>query len=119
MKPAAFLGCLFFLPALACAQGGPPDPGRLFLTPAQRSQLEQARTRNATRPPQRAGDEGTPALRYDGLVVRSDGTVTRWVDGRPGSGGAGVSDLKPGQIRAGGRVYEPYQLPSPVQPVAP
>jgi hypothetical protein len=52
-------------------------------------------------------------VRFDGIVIRSDGSGTRWVNGRPQTGTAGVADLKPGQIRADGRVYEPYQVLRP------
>lgn len=98
----------------------PEEPGRLFYTPAQRAQFETARARNVTqvRP---AGPAAGPApVRFDGVVVRSDGTSTRWVNGRPQVGASGVADLKPGQIRADGKVYEPYQVlrPSPEPPIA-
>ena len=98
------------------------DPGRLFYTPAQRDQLESARTHNITQPAdknKRSSPDGAPApLRFDGLVIRSDGKTTRWVDGKPQLDGSGVSGLKPGQIRADGRVYEPYQVlrPRPAEP---
>jgi hypothetical protein len=100
-------------------------PGRLFYTPDQRDQLESARTYNIT---QLAGKnkggspDGAPApLRFDGMVIRSDGKTTRWVDGRPQAGASGVAGLKPGQIRADGRVYEPYQVlrPRPAAPAEP
>jgi hypothetical protein len=100
------------------------DPGRLFFTPAQRAELEAARARTpATAAPGTPAATGeTPAsLRYDGLLMRSDGRTTRWVDGKPQRDGAGVSGLKPGQIRADGRVFEPYQVlrPRPSAPAAP
>ncbi len=54
-------------------------------------------------------------MRFDGVVIRSDGNSTRWVNGQPQVGASGVAGLKPGQIRADGKVYEPYQVlrPSP------
>jgi hypothetical protein len=60
-------------------------------------------------------------LRYDGVVIRSDGTITRWVDGKAQRDGSAVSGLKPGQIRANGRVYEPYQVLRPrlIEPANP
>jgi hypothetical protein len=96
-------------------------PGRLFYTPAQRTQLEAARARNVTQVRQATPDAGAPPpIRYDGVVIRSDGNTTRWVDGQPHTGASGVAGLKPGQIRADGRVYEPYQVlrPNPAAPVA-
>jgi len=102
----------------------PTDPGRLFYTPVQRTQLEAARAHNVT---QTSGankpdspDSTPPLLRYDGVLIRSDGKFTRWVDGKPQVGASNVSGLKPGQIRADGKVYEPYQVlrPSPAVPVA-
>ena len=96
------------------------DPGRLFFTPTQRAQLEAARVRNVTR----LGpvfDSSPAPLRYDGVVIRSDGKTTRWVDGKAQRDGSGVSGLKPGQIRANGKVYEPYQVlrPTPSTPTGP
>lgn len=66
-------------------------------------------------------DSAPTPLRYDGVVIRSDGTITRWVDGKAQRDGSAVSGLKPGQIRANGRVYEPYQVlrPNPPEPVSP
>ncbi len=63
----------------------------------------------------------TPAhsapLSFDGVITRSDGSITHWVDGRPyaGAPSAGIRGLKPGQIRANNKVYEPYQLLRPVE----
>ncbi|MGE5319256.1 MAG: hypothetical protein ACM3KD_03655 [Hyphomicrobiaceae bacterium] len=98
----------------------PVELGRLFYTPAQRAQLESARTRNVTQTAGARAPEGSdstpPPLRYDGVLIRSDGKTTRWIDGKPQVGASGVSGLKPGQIRANGKVYEPYQV---VQPAAP
>jgi len=96
------------------------DPGRLFYTPAQRAQLESARTQTATplasQSKRGLPDSTPPPLRYDGVVIRSDGKTTRWVDGKPRLDGSGVSGLKPGQVRADGKVYEPYQVLRPVDP---
>jgi hypothetical protein len=98
-----------------CLANPVSDPGRLFYTPEQRAQLEAARGRNVTQTKQ-APPTVTPApLRFDGMVIRSDGKATSWVNGQPQVGATGVKGLKPGQIQAGGKVYEPYQLlrPSP------
>ena len=95
--------------------------GRLFYTPEQRAQLEAARARNVTQVGRTAPGAGAPPpIRYDGVLVRSDGKTTRWVDGKPQLDASGVAGLKPGQIRADGRVYEPYQVlrPNPAAPAA-
>jgi hypothetical protein len=107
--------------ALAGSSGSlAADPGRLFYTPAQRAQLEAARDRNVNRVESSAPVFSAPPVRFDGVVIRSDGQGTAWVDGRPQTGTAGVPGLKPGQIRADERVYEPYQVlrPGPVAPAA-
>ena len=104
-----------------CGASLAADPGRLFYTPQQRAQLEAARARNVTQVKQATPDAGAPPpVRYDGVVVRSDGKTTRWVDGQPQLDASGVAGLKPGQIRADDRVYEPYQVlrPGPAAPVA-
>jgi hypothetical protein len=96
-------------------------PGRLFYTPDQRAQLEAARARNVTQVKQATPDAGAPPpIRYDGVLLRSDGKTTRWVDGQSQLDASGVAGLKPGQIRADDRVYEPYQVlrPGPAAPVA-
>lgn len=106
--------CLSTAPALAT-----PEPGRLFYTPMQRAQLEQMRARPAARDPS-APPTAAPPLRFDGVVVRSDGQSTRWVNGRAQVGATGPAGLKPGQIRADGKTYEPYQvLPAPNETPAP
>jgi len=120
---------VFSLALCLCGSGlaatsSPGAPGRLFYTPEQRAQLEAARTRNLTQPrgQNKTATPATPApLRFDGMLIRSDGKTTRWVDGKPQLDGAAVSGLKPGQIRADGHVYEPYQVlrslpPTPAAP---
>lgn len=94
------------------------DPGRLFFTPAQRAQLETARARRVG-PGRDTAAEAPPPVRYDGLVMRSDGKTTRWVNGRPQLDASRVGGLKPGQIRADGKVYEPYQVLRPAVPAVP
>lgn len=104
------------LAAAALAQGSPvaaaAEPGRLFYTPAQRVQLEAARHRG-NRPPAGPEDDAESPLRYDGVLIRSDGRVTRWVDGKPAA--AVPAGLQPGQTRVDGKVFEPYQLLAPTR----
>lgn len=115
MKPVLSASILALLAWNAgCAIAAPGAPGRLFYTPAQRAQLEAARnrgTRVSAASPRTAVD--TPQ-RYDGVLIRSDGQVTHWIDGTPAP--AAPRRLQPGQTRASGRVYEAYQLLSPAQP---
>ncbi|MBT9568023.1 MAG: hypothetical protein IV085_06965 [Thiobacillus sp.] len=99
----------------------PADLGRLFYTAPQRAQLENARTRNVTRlgtgkPVMPAAAPAPAPKRFDGIVIRSDGTATRWVNGQPEVGPSSVPGLKPGQVRANGKVYEPYQIVRPQPP---
>jgi hypothetical protein len=93
------------------------DPGRLFYTPAERAQLEAARARNVTQANPAAPKSAPPPLHFDGMVIRSDGQSTRWVNGKAQVGASGVAGLKPGQIRADGKVYEPYQVLRPASPI--
>jgi len=122
-RPVRSFRLIWMIPVLLgmghSSLAAPVELGRLFYTPVQRAQLESARTHNVT---QRAGqnprsspDDATAPLRFDGMVIRSDGKTTRWVDGKPQLDGSAVSGLRPGQIRADGKVYEPYQVlrPSP------
>ena len=117
----------FVLAIAAPAQAQAEPLGRLFYTPEQRAQLESARTRKVTRvgapaaaaaAPRPSAPAAPAARRYDGMVIRSDGKTTRWVDGRAETGPSSVTGLKPGQTRARGRVYEPYEIlrPEPVEP---
>jgi hypothetical protein len=105
--------CLLLLLALP-ASASAAALGRLFYTPEQRSGLEQARQQKRA-----ATADGTTAapkpLTYDGIVLRSDGRATRWIDGKPQPGGAyslrsGGRLLRPGQTLDGNRVYEAHGI---------
>ncbi|HQS82734.1 MAG TPA: hypothetical protein PKV42_09760 [Thiobacillus sp.] len=97
--------------AASPAASSPAGPGRLFFTPAQRAELERVRAAPAPRAQAAQSDQDAP-LRFDGVVVRSDGKSTRWVNGRAQLGATGPGGLKPGQIHANGKTYEPYQVRS-------
>lgn len=109
---------IFSVALCLCGSGfaASADPGRLFYTPAQRAQLEAARARNISELTPGTPEPGPSAQRFDGMLIRSDGSTTRWVNGRAQLGGSGVVGLKPGQIRADGRVYEAYQVLRPHAP---
>ncbi|NDP49282.1 MAG: hypothetical protein GZ085_13015 [Sulfuriferula multivorans] len=112
--------------ASPASQAEPIELGRLFYTPTQRAQLESARAHKQTQRPstkQRPAMSAPAPLRFDGVVIRSDGKSTRWVNGKAEVGASSVTGLKPGQIRANGKVFEPYQVlrpqaPSQVEPAA-
>ena len=80
---------IFLLPGLA----HPADRlGRLFLTPDQRSQLETVRAQRDRRLPADADTEAAPAatiptgpgvVTYNGVVRRSDGSATVWINSKP------------------------------------
>jgi hypothetical protein len=122
-----FFMVAWLVPLSFCISGSslaaPVELERLFYTPAQRAQLEAARTHNVIQlaQPRMPGGNAPPPVRYDGVVTRSDGKTTRWVDGKAEVGDSSVTGLKPGQIRANGKVYEPYQVlrPTPSSPIGP
>lgn len=112
------LACLLMVLCVAPAHAS-KEPGRLFYTPQQRAQLEQMRTRPAAQA-QSPAAAAAPPIRFDGVVVRSDGRSTRWVNGRAQVGATAPAGLKPGQVRADGKTYEPYQvLPPPDEAISP
>jgi hypothetical protein len=98
----------------AAAQAAKPaEPiGRMFFTPAQRAQLDVARTQRArtTLATEKTEEVVTSApvpqtITYDGVVRRSDGKSTVWINSRP------VNDKEPaggafivGRIHADGAV---------------
>lgn len=86
--------------------------GRLFYTPEQRSALEQARAQKRTTTAA-APVAATHPLTYNGIVLRSDGRSTRWIDGKAKEGGryalqAGGRTLKPGQTLSGNQIFEAH-----------
>jgi hypothetical protein len=97
-----------FLVALAAAMPIRAEPlGRLFLTPERRALLEHQRRTNVE---ETQALEGS-TLSLDGVVVRSGGKSTVWINGRPQHDDtrgapvqAGVAPREPGRARlaAGG-----------------
>ena len=93
-----------------CASNSAETLGRLFFTPAQRSTLDAGK-QLAT--PRKATPSGPRAATLNGVVTRSDGESTVWVNGhsvtRTGSPNASASHSDPAAARvelqgAGGRV---------------
>jgi hypothetical protein len=85
---------LILLTYLICPLAPAADSlGRLFLTPDQRAQLEVTRARRDQRQPATAEPtpvtaaapqpQGPETVTYSGLVRRSDGKSTVWINGKP------------------------------------
>lgn len=68
--------CAVLLAAAAAAQDDQPRLGRLFLTPEWRAQLERQRQLNIQETRTLEGS----SMRLDGLVLRSSGKTTVWVN---------------------------------------
>jgi hypothetical protein len=62
------------------AAGAADDLGRLFFTPERRQQLDRQREMNLLDRQQAPAD---PTLTVDGVVARSSGKRTAWVNGNP------------------------------------
>lgn len=101
--------------AEALAATEPILPGKLFYTPAQRAMLVNARTHKVTELQKSSAPPDSGPVSFDGVLTRSDGVGTHWVNGRAhvGQSSAGIRHLKPGQIRADKKIYEPYQVLRP------
>lgn len=122
MKFLVWMICATFCPVAhiaAAAALESPIPGRLFYTPAQRIMLNNARLHHVTDLPKAAAPNSTPQVSapvsFDGVITRSDGVATHWINGRPQVGRYSdkVRNLKPGQTRATQKVYESYQIRQP------
>lgn len=82
-----FLALLALIP-IAAAAGEPL--GRLFFTPAQRTQLDAARAEKSRAPAAAEAEEPQPlpqVITYSGIVRRSDGKTTVWINNRPAEDG--------------------------------
>ena len=108
-------------PTLALAQAKPPakaraeEPlGRLFFTPAQRASLDIARTRRARTTVANEGNEETAtpvaqSVTYSGMVRRSDGKSTFFVNNRAFNENEAAVGPVVGRVRPDGRIT--LQLP--------
>lgn len=100
MRPALPLLAL----VLAAGQAPAAEPlGRLFYTPAQRVQLDALRSQKSTAPaPEREEPTPVPELvTYGGVVRRSDGKTTVWINDRVVNDGKAADSLAiSGRIRS-------------------
>ncbi len=108
---AVAAGLMAMVPVLAHGEA----LGRLFFTPEQRAALDEERfasPREQAPEPEVVAEEPAPepappvqSFRMEGLVVRSRGPNTAWVDGRPvlrrGQTSQGVT-VDPGAVTEGG-----------------
>jgi hypothetical protein len=140
---AVFLACQVSATAAA-------EPlGRLFFTPEQRTQLDMMRKQRAHRPPPMetaAPPEAPPPaiVTYSGMVRRTDGRSTAWINNRPvhdrasadsdgprarvdEDGAARITLPQQGSVRlkvgqtaelASGRIAESYARRTPRRPAA-
>lgn len=112
LKSLAGFFCLMaaaVTPAPAAQQEEPI--GRLFFTPAQRSSLDVARSQRAraTLSTEATGEQPAPlqeqTITYGGMVRRSDGKSTIWINGRPVTEWEAVrGGTVVGKVRADGSV---------------
>ena len=100
---------LFLIAPVANAEG------RLFYTPSERAGLEQARLHHVTESKASLPISTGRPLTFNGVVLRSDGRDTHWINDRPISGSMAAPTyqgrpLKPGQTVVDGKIYEPHQI---------
>lgn len=99
MRAASLFALLF----VACAAFAAEPLGRLFYTPAERAQLDTLRSQKNTAPPvvEQAPVPVPEVITYGGIVRRSDGRTTVWInnnainDGKDGGRSAVVSRVQP------------------------
>lgn len=108
MKRAGFL-LLLLLPPFSRAEG------RLFYSQTERTGLEHARQHHVTEREAIQPKPGDSPLTFNGVVIRSDGRNTQWINDRPVTGSMAAPAykghvLKPGQTVANGKIYEPHQI---------
>ena len=86
----------------ASATGAPAELGRLFFTPERRVQLDRQRELKSEEAPKA---ESAPTLTIDGVVTRSSGKRTVWINGAAHDDGQqadgttiGTNRRNPGQV---------------------
>ena len=106
MKKALSVAVLgLFLPIAAMAA----DPlGRLFFTPAQRATLDAGNKVKDTNGQAAPVRQGPPTVILNGIVVRSDGESTIWVNGKSsGPGSRGNISATPSAESSSARIKVP------------
>jgi len=101
--------CGLMLLVLATPVRAADDLGRLFFTPEQRSMLDLARRTQPSAAD--TASEEYDGVTLNGIVVRSDGKGTAWINGRPQHSGAGA-----GYRVNGGRAPTSASIPLPGAP---
>lgn len=109
-KCAFVLLCLLLQPSSAWAQS--ETLGRLFFTPQQRATLDRQRHLNLLQ--NRAGQEDPGSVTINGVVQRSGGRHTTWVNGVPSTDGDAIPGVQispvegnRGTVRIGGDKKDP------------
>jgi hypothetical protein len=100
-RVVSFSVCLAITTAASAA-----EVGRLFFTPAERAQLDVARTHKKAPPPPatQAAETAPPeVVTYGGIVRRSDGKALLWINNRLADESEALGALK-GRVRADGAV---------------
>lgn len=99
-QPCVFLQgvCLCLaLHAVGLEAGATELPGRLFTSPAERATIDQLRARVHAASPQVDDprvENAAPSLTLDGVVRRSSGNSTTWVNQEPRHENGGSTRLK-------------------------
>ncbi|MDB5903016.1 MAG: hypothetical protein JWM26_1894 [Betaproteobacteria bacterium] len=109
MKPA--LASLALAALCAAGTAGAAQPiGRLFFTPAERAQLDNARAQKRVPQPAAAAQPvdtrpETQVVTYNGIVRRSDGKSILWLNNKPADEKEALSGLAiTGRVKADGGV---------------
>lgn len=86
------VSCLLIAASLGCASVQAAETlGRLFFTPAQRASLDAASKLKMNAGQTSLAKRGPAEITLNGVVVRSDGESTVWVNGQPAGRGAAAN----------------------------
>lgn len=96
---ATLLATTFLMSALPAQAEGEVPLGRLFFTRERRQALDRQRLDKITAPIQ---EEDEPLLTLNGMVRRSGGKPTAWINGRPQhAGDPGAIQIRPDATHPG------------------